>query len=589
MSQKLVDRFGRLIPELSNVDLANVHHVLNLSKPGIPITHDLSDKKEFDFVVRQHGGREFLEKHYPATLHLLEQGSQKAKNMKKKGIDPRRQHVSLLQMDTPPTDEWMTVHAITNASFLANNSKTYQASGISSVLHGTYFTHLTMTLYDVTAGYKMIAQESVPNVYDRGYYVSINAKGDVSTLGHQARAAMTVTFVPQGDVDDQHHAISTTYWSDIDNVCPISPPTVTEPVHKRTQSGEPIKVALNRTSAQQHDCDYYYETDQTGRHPDVEIEVSGSVEFQNNVCTPFTFDNNLFGKLMLIRRTEPAGGTLALKDADFVKGITATGGRLSWHWGGDNMFGEAPWNQNELVDIILNIRVVVSDQCTGQTAPNAEISVLSSATAIPDKSTTKIDPLTFVWGCLAAETMILMADGERKPLELVKFGDRVVCGNYGQKAEVVDTISGFEDREPCLRITAGDMQVIVTKDHPLLAPEGPILAAELVIGGKLLSMAGEVEITDITQIRYDNQVFNLKLKPLNFTPMHKAPGVVGFTHFANDFLVGDSEMQRSLTQLKQQRGGDHKTVLSTLPQQYHMDYINLQRAQRGESLLTTAP
>lgn len=582
MSRTITDRFGRTIPQLRKQERLNLQQVLNLTRPGVPITHDLSDPVELEFVMRQHGGRTFLAKYYPAILHALEQGRQHAENMKRKGIDPRTQHVTLLQMDEPPVNQWLTTNAITAASFMALGSTTCHAEGVSSVMEGTFLTQLTMTLHDLGSG-QIIAQETVPNIYDQGLYVTVGAQGDVASVGNPVMAVMTATYIPQGQVQP----VSQTVTRAIQQICPISPPGVTGPVHNNnTKQGNPIKVALNRTAQQQPDCDYYYTTGMSGRTPNVGIQVSGSATFQQNVC-PLNFGQSLQGQLLLFRRTDPAGAALALSDAQFAAGITANGTQLGWNWGANNIFGAAPWDQNQLVDLSLNIDVAVSSNCSTQTAPNARVTVTSAPNAVADNCTAKIDPLVFVWGCLAAESLVLMADGQRKPVLLVEPGECVVCDPDGTLALVSDKIIGFEDREPCLRISTADRSVIVTQDHPMLTPDGAIRAAELRIGEHLCTFHGVESITAIQTIRYENAVVNLKLEPLAGKQRAIAAGLDGMTHSANDFLVGDSEMQRAVMQRHARRRTDEATVLRNLPGAYHLDYINLQRARRGEPLIAS--
>lgn len=359
MPKSVVDRLGREIPKWDQRHWAVFQKIAQRTRRGVPITHDLSNDDEFNFVMQQHGGREFVAKHYPATLSMLERARVTADAAKKNGIDPRMQNLTLLQFDLPPTNEWQSANAIIQSSLVQSGSKTCVADGLSTIIDGTFITQMTLTLTDMSAG-EMIAQETVPQLYDRGMYTTVGAQGDLVNVGNLGMATLTASYIPSG----QQHMVSQTVTADIAQVCPVSPPTVAGPVHSKTVAPNPIKVALNRTKTQQPDCDYYYTTDANGRTPNVAMEVKGSATFQNTVC-PLEWGKTLQGQLMLARRVDPAGASLVLTPDQFTNGITASGTQLGWSWGANNQFGKAPWDQGQVIDLILNMLVPVSGNCRG--------------------------------------------------------------------------------------------------------------------------------------------------------------------------------------------------------------------------------
>lgn len=587
-SESLVDIYGRLLPRWTEKELANYRYVRKMCTPGIPLTHDLSIPHELEFVISQHGGREFMAKYYPATLHLLLRGAEAAQAMKAKGKDPRKLRQTLFQMDSPPVNQWASATAITSAAFNSPGSTSCQAVGIATALDGAIVTQVTMTLLDMGAGGQQFAQETIPDVYDQ-FGATIYAQGTATTT--DVEAVLTATVIPQGSSGANPDAApASTQITALPATCPTSPPTITAPVHTKTAPGNPMKVALNRTAQQQPDCDYYYTTGMNGRVPNVAVQISGSAPYSQNVCTPFNFGGNLSGSVVLQRRTDPGGAALALTNTQFASGISASpANTLVWNWGSNNLFGGAPWDQGQIVDLIVNIGVVVgpSSACSQTATPNANITVSSVPGNTGSNCVAVIDPLEFFWGCMAAETRVLMADGSMKPVALVETGDVVICGREGYTARVKGKTIGFEDREPCLRISAGDRQIIVSQDHAMMAQRGPIRAAELLIGQQLRTLEGLVRIRDIERVRYRNQVYGIHLQPLDAPPCAAAPGVEGTTHIADGFLVGDSVMQRSLMERRRQRSVDHAAVMRDMPREFHLDYENIQRARLGEPLIAS--
>lgn len=179
-----------------------------------------------------------------------------------------------------------------------------------------------------------------------------------------------------------------------------------------------------------------------------------------------------------------------------------------------------------------------------------------------------------------------MADGSRKRIILVEPGEHVVCDVRGGLAVVVDKILGSEDRADSLRILAGGFAIVVTQDHPMLSPAGPVRAGDLLVGMELRVRGGVVCISDIERFRYRDRVVNLDLQPLNNKTKDDQRSIAGTTHFANDFLVGDAVMQGALRRAEVEVEVNDEKALRDIPRQYHFDYVNLQRARRGEKLMT---
>ncbi|HLG54017.1 MAG TPA: Hint domain-containing protein [Vicinamibacterales bacterium] len=583
MSTTLIDRLGREVPAWTPHEWEQFQHVVRQTRPGVPLTHDLSNDLEFEFVVRQHGGRQFLERHYPGMLNVLERGRAAAREHHNGKRDPRLQH-TLQSAETAAANQWYSTNAIVQSAVSTSGGNACVADGMSTVIDGTYLTMMTMSIADTTAG-TLVAQESIPSQYNRGMYATLGAAGNLANAGDAGVAMLTVTAIPEG----QQQAVVQTVSANVAQICPVAPPVVTAPIHIRTQTPNPIKIALNRTQAQQPDCDYYYTTTQQGgRNPDVEVQVMGKAIFQAQVC-PLTFGSTLQGQLLLARRVNPGGAALLLPPDQFVAGLTPVGQQLGWSWGANNQFGAAPWDQGQLVDIILNLQlpVALNTTCAAITAPNAQANVVSSQSAQPSACTTKIDPLLFVWGCLAADTLVDMADGSRKRAIDVRLGDHVIGDAGGRTAIVMDRVLGWEDREDCVRISAGELSVIVTQDHPMIGPRGIVRAADVRPGTELRTRGGVVRVSAVERFRYRDRVVNLELRPLRPATGDDQLPLHGATHFANDFLVGDAVMQGALREWRSRQDEDDAAVLRGIPSELQMDFVNLQRARRGETLFTS--
>ncbi len=81
-----------------------------------------------------------------------------------------------------------------------------------------------------------------------------------------------------------------------------------------------------------------------------------------------------------------------------------------------------------------------------------------------------IPKITLLWGCLAENTPVLMADGSTKPIQSIRAGDYVQNGKTG-RAAVVNVVTGVEDTLYVLKTMSGN-EVRASQDHPFLTDRG---------------------------------------------------------------------------------------------------------------------
>lgn len=87
---------------------------------------------------------------------------------------------------------------------------------------------------------------------------------------------------------------------------------------------------------------------------------------------------------------------------------------------------------------------------------------------------------------VASTSMILMADGSRRPLSTIRVGDRIIT-HTGTPQRV--TAVHEQGALPVLRITTyAGRETTAAYDHPFLTPEGWVKAADLVVGQSLAAV-----------------------------------------------------------------------------------------------------
>lgn len=146
-----------------------------------------------------------------------------------------------------------------------------------------------------------------------------------------------------------------------------------------------------------------------------------------------------------------------------------------------------------------------------------------------------IPAIRIMYGCLAQDTLILMADGSRKRIDRLRIGDSVRSGIAGNKVQRITNIwRGTE--ETLIRIEAHELTLSLTRSHPVLTPAGVVRAGELKTGMEVCLETGETEkVTAVGKISYNDLVYNLNLED------ESEPYLV-----AGGFIVGDMDLQNSV-------------------------------------------
>lgn len=146
-------------------------------------------------------------------------------------------------------------------------------------------------------------------------------------------------------------------------------------------------------------------------------------------------------------------------------------------------------------------------------------------------------PLKIMWGCLAADTQVTMADGPAKRITGVRIGDKVLSGKERKVATVQNIWTGMEEHLICIETRSG-VSLKATGEHPLIVKRGTEIgykrARSLRPGDYVYCCDAAVsewqEVISAFVISYNDTVYNLSLDNPD-----------GF--YANGILVGDMNNQ----------------------------------------------
>ncbi len=554
--------------------IANRKYVLSQCKPdGVPMNLDLSDDRHFNFLLDERGGNEYLKNYFPyyhRTLHNSRQNSIKGKNLKT-SFAPT--HLTLLEKMANGEDvstDWHDLIQITDLvaqRIGSSDDHDVHASAFVSFVDGLQLMNAVLTIGNPNTG-EMIAQTNLSQIYGQGYNTAITAHGTAKKLdGIEATLSIDYVLYNAKDIIPKFLRIPL-----LDKIDPSEPIIVTNPVHKAVKKNVGfIKVCMGRADT---DCDYLYDYQPHPLPPVPTIAVSGSVTYTGTIGKPVP-DSTKFGIYFYVMKRVGGAAQFFTKQSEAYKYFTLSNNNhtLSWNFP-PATFDKAPWDQGNEVDLNLTACICVDSQLK-----NTCFQVTSLKGIVGNPSVAKIDVLRFFWGCLSADSLILMKDGSKKRVDSIKVGDRVQIDDSGSYLSVFDIVTGKEEK-PCLRITTeNNRSLLVTDEHPIFRFDGFCLAKELRIGDFVKTESGFERVSNVSEEQYDGTIYNLKLGG------HENQEHAGVAHYANGIFVGDGNMQGFLLEKRKSEAMKPRNI-EELPEEWRFDAENARRLREGEVLIS---
>jgi hypothetical protein len=564
----ILDAFNRAIPQPNAKAVAARNAVVAQSQaaPFGVIALDMRNPDHAEHLRQTFGGGALQSSYFPATNQIIDALTEQ--HTATNGPKP----TTLFELVTQTAPTWIPAAKIAYCDVLPDN-KTVVAGGVLTLVDAAQVSQMNLQIVDNNSD-TVIANATPPSQFDR-YTTQVTAQGVVTdpSLPINVTCVLTVVYTPVNGGT----AITLVDTCLCNGTRPVGSVAVTNPNNNSHPTRDYIKIALNRTSAQQPDCDYWYTLGTNGGStPIVGVQVTGSAILNNGVSLAPT--PNFNGYLVLYRRQSLVGdgACLVFPAGDMTPYVTPSGTGFEWTIG-PSMFANAPWDQNITVDLDFFMEFQLAGGGMGR------IRVTSiPQTYVGDAPTNMgpINPLTFVWGCLAANTCILTPEGLR-PIAEIQAGDQVISDASGTVLTVTDHWTGIE-KSPMLLIQAADgREILVTDQHPMLTPNGVRMARELAAGDPICVADGTSSVRSIEQISYDGLVHNLDL---GTDEERAALDRDATTMLADGFVVGDNRMQGQLAAHARASHLERDTSAS-LPHEWRLDFENSRRRAAGLALL----
>jgi len=518
----------------SKQDREDLLYMISKATNGIAREMDLTDKREYRYYKRQLELSGITPKLFPQTHKVIEMAAR---------------NVGLADMNAT-ADNGTPVNVVAEIAS-RDNGVNYETTVLSSIPGGTHDTTITARLHDENMN--PIGPISVKKDSGGGKGLYVNATGSfTSPIPPGGRRLYAVATIQYTNAEGTHklNVFSTTvnFPKEINNTDP-----------RDINLDGKIKVCLTRSD---NDCDYRHD-----QHDIVRIPVKGNIVYFGNIDVDANNRPVNATNVLEVARTDEGGSPLTPPPGFnfFTDPKTIVSGAvLSWDLGWVN-FDKPNFNSGDNVYYIFSVVLQVGGQSVTAFITNAPSSVVPGQT---EMNTLQIPPMVVVYGCLAAKTKILMADGSTKPISKVNAGDRIISNMQGGVLTVVDTVEGTEAK-PMIRITCQNgNSTLLTDGHPIVTMKGIKLARQLKVGDRLPTRDKSTNITELTWENYTGIVYNLNVG--NKTDKVKL-GADNTTFIADGIMVGDGHMQSYYGDLVKSL---KKEVLKRIPEEWHIDYLN---------------
>jgi hypothetical protein len=553
---------------LTSQQKADADYVGSLMTDDEVYTLDLSDDRQFRHAVAIHT----LAGQTPERNPGLHAALQRSRALYANGIPPKSN-------GTADDDDYQQGGVITAISKV-EASNAAGSDAFVSLLGGA--PTLNATLLVIDPGGHVLASGSQDN-YNDGTYLA------VSTDPASAQpAASTMTSYLQYTYQLQVGGpVISEQVKRTAQVGVLADPQVTQPVQTQPHLSNPyIRIGLGRANGPNSDVDYWFwqGTDNT----QYAVPFVGTVQFTDPIVTPLTPNTNfwVFGKL--IRGPGSGGGYVNLPAAALTniynncQIINPT--TLQWslpagtsqsNQGNPIIFGSVNWSTTAVTYLYMQFNVSLQ----GQAFPAVAVVQSSDNPDIdPLDGVKNIKPIQFLYTCLAAGTLITLADGSKAKVEDLTLEHTVRTNDSGGTLRVTTTTVARHRGKAVHIVTDGGHDLILSHSHVLPTSDGPRTAHELKVGDILNVEGGKATITQKVDEAFEGLLCNVSLSEPNVRI-----GAEENTLFANGIQVCDYEVQISHERV-------HRTnkdvVLAAIDPIFHPDYLNYLEEQAAAKAAT---
>jgi hypothetical protein len=550
---------------LTPQQLADAAQVASLARDNEVVVLDLSDDCQRRHLLAMHELGGITRESRPGMFAVLEEGVDQAA-------------ATEAALGVADDQGFLSGALITDISLL-QDTQLASATGFIGFLNGAYLINASMVVTPTGSDVVLATTKSQSQVKDGTYLPLLALPVTDQSPPKALTATLTYSWLPDPNGKWSHASVSRSV-----TIGNNANPVVWAP--KKHQTGhlptDYIRIALGRGAPGDNtdDVDYWfgYGTDVT----EYLTPLWGYADFPGEIQTPLKLNENLFVFGVLNRGSGgTVGGFKFLPDTEqqhVARASEASGNRLSWNLFppdlekktvGDSInWGQLQWTSGEAD--YLTVQVQVNSMVEGEWQPvTATVQSSDGKDEHAMDGSLKIEPLQFLYSCLAAGTPIRLADGSEKAIEELVRGDQVAGPDRAVREVHSTVIARHRGRALRLAFSAGTASggLVLSHNHPVRTPSGMKKAEWLAPGDEVCTADGVGKVQAVEAVDFDERLCNASLS---------APGVqvtdpAQNTMFAAGLEVGDFEVQ--LSALRDERRNP-EVILAELDPRYHQDYRN---------------
>lgn len=398
------------------------------------------------------------------------------------------------------------------------------ANGVVSLVDAPVFLQSGLIFVDKSTE-KVVKTYVLPKTFDKKYQ---NISFSIEQENMDICVLLAAVWLPEGEDNlvMKMHVVSQERKESVDYISKLEVENPRQlPEHSAVDH---ILIALYRTpEAPDTDYDYLFNFGKVGGNPYWAIPMSGWAKLAQNV----SFAGDTQSKSYVAFTKREGGGSRVFEDVamDFV--ISKETGIVKWELQ-PNLGDGFPWGEHVECDYEFGLFFPVLVDGIQDTA-YIRVSDFPSVpnNALSNEGITKY--IKYAWGCLAADTLVTMADGSRRKISNIHIGE-CVSGPDGKICYIENIWQGYEQNLLVRIETESGYFLSMTEQHPvMLDGNKPVRAKELQVNDVVVTENGEEKIVSITREKTDELVWNLDLKE-------------GNTFYAGNILVGDNRMQNNI-------------------------------------------
>ena len=347
---------------------------------------------------------------------------------------------------------------------------------------------------------------------------------------------------------------------------------VTDPAIS-VQGHTSIVIGLGRPTGYNPDCDYIFYEDAPVNDPNLLVPFTGSCKLPYAI-TGIGSDGRISGleitSLIYVQLSTGMPSYPLLPESLPIGCYCEQGDDYTIHWSFPYQDPQEPIVYTATSGALDTQSAFLFQFTVPVDDPSSPLVFAVCSTGTPGESVvcTKIPNLQFTWHCVAAGTLVTLADGSTAKIEDTTNRMRARTGAGGDLA-IEGNWHGRHEGEALTLVTDAGHELTLTPHHPVHTPSGLVHAKDLKVGDAVSTDGGTARLASVSSSPSAASFWNLMLGD----EADRAAGasLSASTFVANGIVVGDFD---ALGRQYRSARRDLAYMKARIPEALHTDYAS---------------